>query len=144
MEPTRSVIATLEATLHRVLDRLAADLADLGLTHGEVNALAQLDPGSLRTVADLQAATGQRASTLTGVLDRLERRGLVERRLNPSDRRSFTVGLTDAGAEAAARVTATFRELDRRALDGVSGRSADGFFEVLRALGELAERRDGP
>jgi MarR family transcriptional regulator, organic hydroperoxide resistance regulator len=142
MEPTRSVIATLDATLHRVLDRLAADLADLGLTHGEVNALAQLDPGSLRTVAELQAATGQRASTLTGVLDRLERRGLVQRRLNPSDRRSFTVGLTDAGADAAARVKATFRELDRRALDGVSGRSADGFLEVLRALGELAERRD--
>jgi DNA-binding MarR family transcriptional regulator len=140
MAATPSVIATLEATVHRVLERLAADLADLGLTHGEVNALAQLGPGAVRTVAELQAATGQRASTLTGVLDRLERRGLVERRLNPRDRRSFTVGLTDAGVEVAARVEATFRDLDRQALAGISRRSADGFFEVVRALDELAAR----
>src|SRR5919205_2049941 len=93
------VIASLEATVHRVLDKLARELADLGLSHGEVNALAQLEEEA--TVAQLQAATGQRASTLTGVLDRLERRGLVERRLNPRDRRSFVVSLTDAGAAAA-------------------------------------------
>jgi MarR family transcriptional regulator, organic hydroperoxide resistance regulator len=138
MDATPSVIAGLEATLHRVLDRLAAELADLGLTHGEVNALAQLEPGAPRTVAELQGATGQRASTLTGVLDRLERRGLVERRLNPRDRRSFTVGLTEAGAAAAARVNATFRDLDDRALAAVPRRSADGFFDVLRALDAVA------
>jgi DNA-binding transcriptional ArsR family regulator len=85
------VVAALEATIHRVLDHLAAELADLKLSQGEINALAQLEPGGPVTVAQLQAATGQRASTLTGVLDRLERRGLVERALNPRDRRSFVV-----------------------------------------------------
>ena len=136
--PTPSVIAVLEATVHRVLESLGAELGELGLSHGEVNALAQLEPGAARTVAELQAATGQRASTLTGVLDRLERRGLVERRLNPRDRRSFTVQLTGAGSEAAARVRKTFRDFDERTLGSVSQRSAKGFFEVLHALDELA------
>jgi DNA-binding MarR family transcriptional regulator len=135
-----SVVASLEATVHRVLEKLGSDLAELGLSHGEVNALAQLEPDSPRTVAELQAATGQRASTLTGVLDRLERRGLVERRLNPRDRRSFTVELTDAGAQAAGRVRKTFRDFDERALRAVSQRSTKGFFEVLNALDELAGR----
>lgn len=135
---TENAIAALEATVHRVLERLDAELADLGLSHGEINALAQLEPGTRRTVAELQRATGQRASTLTGILDRLERRGLIERALNPNDRRSFTVGLTDPGAEAAARVTDAVRAMNDRALSAVSQRSAKGFFETLRALDELA------
>ena len=134
---TPNLIAALEASVHRVLEQLAVELADLGLTHGEVNALAQLEPETVRTVAELQAATGQRASTLTGVLDRLERRGFVERRLNARDRRSFTVGLTGPGAAAAVRVRETFRELDRRAVGAVSERSVKGFFDVLRALDDL-------
>lgn len=140
MSADPSVVAALERTVHRVLDRLAADLEDLGLSQGEVNALAQLEPRAGCTVAKLQAATGQRASTLTGVINRLERRGLVERRLNPRDRRSFTIKLTDDGRQAAARVRRSFRELDRSALAAVSERSAKGFFETLRALDELAER----
>ena len=135
---TENLISALEATVHRVLEKLGRDLADLGLSHGEVNALAQLEEDA--TVAQLQRATGQRASTLTGVLDRLERRGLVERRLNPSDRRSFTVSLTGAGREAAMRVRQAFGELEEAALAGVSERSAKGFFEVLAALDKEAER----
>jgi DNA-binding MarR family transcriptional regulator len=132
------VIVALEATVHRVLERLAVELEDLGLSHGEVNALAQLEPEAVRTVAELQAATGQRASTLTGVLDRLERRGLVERQLNPRDRRSFTVTLTDGGEEAAVRVKGTLRELDGEVLAAVSQLAAKGFFDVLSALDEMS------
>lgn len=132
-----SVIAALEATVHLVLDHLAVELADLGLSQGEVNALLQLDPGVPVTVAQLQAATGQRASTMTGVLDRLERGGLVERALNPEDRRSFTVVLTQPGVTVGRRIRKTFADLDTLAQRGVSGRSLDGYFEVLGRLAEL-------
>jgi MarR family transcriptional regulator, organic hydroperoxide resistance regulator len=138
--PGPSLIAAIEATVHRVLEKLGEDLKDLGLTHGEINALAALETGPGHAVADLQQATGQRASTLTGVLDRLERRGLVERRPNPRDRRSFTVDLTDEGARTAERVKAAFDAFDRQALGAVSKRSPEGFFEVLNALDELAGR----
>jgi DNA-binding MarR family transcriptional regulator len=68
--------------------------------------LAQLQPGNARSIGALAAATAQRSSTLTGVLDRLERRRLVRRRVNPADRRSFTIALTTGGERAAARVHA--------------------------------------
>ena len=73
----RPVVAALEAAVHRALDHLAAELSDLGLRQAEVNVLAQLQPGAPRSVGALAAATGQRPSTLTGVLDRLERRRFV-------------------------------------------------------------------
>ena len=131
-------IAALQATVHRVLVRLAHELADLGLTHGEINALAHLQPSHPVTVGELLAATGQRPSTLTSVLDRLERRGLLARELNPRDRRSFTVALTDGGAVAGRRVRRAFTDLDRRALGSVSQRSAQGFFEVLASINALS------
>ena len=137
----RSIIAALEAAVHIVLDRLAGELADLGLSQGEVNALLQLDEGVAVTVARLQAATGQRASTMTGVLDRLERRGLVERALNPEDRRSFTVALTEPGVGVSRRIRQTFADLDAMARQGISRRSLDGYFEVLDRLAELTARR---
>jgi DNA-binding MarR family transcriptional regulator len=138
--PRDDVIAALEATVHRVLDHLAAELADLGLGQGEINALAQLDSAAPMTVATLQAATGQRASTLTGILDRLERRGLTERALNPRDRRSFTVTLTPSGRAAAKRIRAAFEGLERDTADGVSRRALAGFFEVLDHLDALTAR----
>jgi DNA-binding MarR family transcriptional regulator len=132
-----NAISALEATVHRVLDRLARDLADLGLSAGEVNALARLGDGPL-TVAQLQAATGQRASTLTGILDRMERQGLVARGANPADRRSFLIALTKPGKKAAARVERAFAALERQALGDVSKRSVRGFYEVLAALDAAA------
>src|SRR5919108_5071138 len=68
---------------------------------------------------------------------RLERRGLIERRLNPRDRGSFTVRLTDRGVAAADRVRRTFADMEARALGAVSQRSAKGFFDVLAALDEM-------
>ena len=56
------------------------------------------------TAAELSAAVGARSSTLTGILDRLERRELVRRQAHPKDRRSYQVVLTAAGGEVAAEV----------------------------------------
>ena len=132
--PDRPVIAALEAAVHRVLDHLAAELSDLGLRHAEVNVLAQLHPGERRPVGELVSATGQRPSTLTGVLDRLERGRLVRRRVNPADRRSFTIELTAAGTRAAERVHAAFADFDARVLAELSPSAADGFHHVLDAV----------
>ena len=128
------MIAALEAAVHRVLDHLAAELSDLGLRQAEVNVLAQLRPGAPRSVGELVAATGQRPSTLTGVLDRLERRRLVRRRVNPADRRSFTIELTAPGERAAARVHEAFAALDDGVLADIPPAAADGFHHVLDAL----------
>jgi DNA-binding MarR family transcriptional regulator len=130
----RSVVAAIEAAVHRVLDHLAAELSDLGLRHAEVNVLAQLRPGAPRSIGELATATGQRRSTLTGVLDRLEQRRLVRRRVNPADRRSFTIELTAPGARAAGRVHAAFAALDEAVLADLPPRAAAGFHHVLDAL----------
>jgi DNA-binding MarR family transcriptional regulator len=50
-----------------------------------------------RTMGQLAANLGVRLSTMTGVIDQLERRGFVERVDHPEDRRSLRVELTAKG-----------------------------------------------
>jgi DNA-binding MarR family transcriptional regulator len=128
------VIADLQAATHRVIDRLAGELRGLELTPAEVNALARLRPGEPVPVAALVTATGQRPSTLTGVIDRLERRGLVARVVNPRDRRSFVLELTPAGDAAARQVQAAVAALEARVRERVGERALAGFARVLEEL----------
>jgi MarR family transcriptional regulator, organic hydroperoxide resistance regulator len=130
------VLLAVQRAAHRTLHALAGTLADLDLTPSELNALANLADGRPRSVRALSLDTGTRATTLTGVLDRLERRGYVVRELDPADRRSFRVSLTDQGRPVAARVHEAITHLERAALDGVSNRQLDGFHAVVSKLQE--------
>jgi MarR family transcriptional regulator, organic hydroperoxide resistance regulator len=108
------LVAAWQQITHRLLAALDHELADLGLSAAEINALACFAGSDARTVRELVAATAQRPSTLTGVLDRLERRGLVARAANPADRRSILVRLTPAGHTSADRVADAFAAVEAR------------------------------
>lgn len=127
------MIAAWQRTTHRLLAALDAELAGLRLTPGEVNALFAL-AGGPQTARALADATAQRASTLTGVLDRLERRGLIARRPNPADRRSTLIAPTAAGRAAAARVAEAFAAVEARIADP----------EVVRAALEAVDAALSP
>ena len=129
-----STVLALQRATHHTLTRLGQQLADLQLTASETNALANLADGRPRSVRELSADTGTRSTTLTGVLDRLERRGYVSRELDPADRRSFRITLTPDGGPVAARVAAAVAELETAALHGLSRRQVDGFHAVLEAF----------
>jgi MarR family transcriptional regulator, organic hydroperoxide resistance regulator len=124
------LVAVWQQVTHRLLAALDDELADTGLSAAEINALACFAGAESRTVRELVAATAQRPSTLTGVLDRLERRGLLERAANPADRRSVLVRLTPDGRTHAARVADAFAALEGRL-------PADEVRRLLAALGEV-------
>src|SRR5438093_11075596 len=92
-----SALLALQRATHATLQVLAAQLTDLDLTASEINALANLADGRSRTVSELGAAAGTRPTTLTSVLDRLERRGHISRGPAPGDRRAALSELTPSG-----------------------------------------------
>jgi DNA-binding MarR family transcriptional regulator len=75
-------------------------LARLRLTPNDVRALTELDGTSGRTMRSLAEEWGCDASNATWIVDRLEKRGLVERRAKPGDRRVKLVVLSAAGVKA--------------------------------------------
>ena len=84
-------------------------IAEMGLTPMQGMVMAALDAEHPPTMSELAAATYCDNSSLTGVVDRLEALGHVERVPAPNDRRARCVALTSRGAAFQQR----FREVMR-------------------------------
>ena len=85
-------------------------LTSEGLTPNDIRALMGLDPSRGRTMSELADAWTCDASNATFIVDRLEERGLAERRTVATDRRVKLVVLTPRGAEIRGRVLQRFFE----------------------------------
>ncbi|OZV84516.1 MarR family transcriptional regulator [Micromonospora echinospora] len=80
------------------------DIAELGLTPAVARALHELDPDHPVPARDLAEQLRCDRSNVTALVDKLERAGLVERRVDPADRRLKTLVVTEVGREVRARV----------------------------------------
>lgn len=78
-------------------------IGESGLTPNDARALGSLSQKSGRTMGSLAAEWKCDASTATWIVDRLEAKGLVERRAHPTDRRVKLVGLTALGVRTQAK-----------------------------------------
>jgi DNA-binding MarR family transcriptional regulator len=81
-------------------------LREAGLTPGHMKAMSILDPERPKPMRALADSLACDASTVTWLVDRLEERGLVERRASTTDRRVKTVVLTGPGIELRERLGA--------------------------------------
>src|SRR5215468_2596921 len=109
-----ALVPGLQRATHRV--GLFVQAGGLGVSQGEAHVLAELAAAGQASVAALHAAFAHRRSTLTSILDRLERRGLLRRALHPEDRRSFLIVLTPRGRSLARRVHAALAALEAAVL----------------------------
>jgi DNA-binding MarR family transcriptional regulator len=133
-----------EEEIAALVIHLASDLeawitravAPLGLTEPQALLIRRLrEPMSMGTAAEALRCD---ASNLTGIVDRLEKRGLVERRTLATDRRVKELVLTDAGREVLGRL----EELVTAApgLSDLAGDEQDALVGLLRrALGSKVE-----
>jgi DNA-binding MarR family transcriptional regulator len=98
-------------TLTRAVTRLLDDaLADVDLNDFDFAMTSMLRAQGPVSPSAVSAWTGMAPTTVSGVLRRLEQRGLVDRRPNPADGRSHLVGLTEAGLAATRRAQRAFDE----------------------------------
>lgn len=81
-----------------------AAAAECGLTPAQAHVLRLLRPGAAVAMRNLADSLGCDASNVTGIVDRLEARGLVARRSCEHDRRVKELMLTPAGMAARERV----------------------------------------
>ena len=88
------------------------------------------------TPGALGRAIARDKSTITPLIQDLRRRGLIERRPSPTDRRSATLSLTKAGESMLRDLLRHAREHDRR-LDEIVG---DRKPELIRLLRQIAEQ----
>jgi MarR family transcriptional regulator, organic hydroperoxide resistance regulator len=78
--------------------RFIAIAQEFDLTPIQMGAIRTLDPNQPVPMSELAGALHCDASNVTGLVDRLETRGLAERRHADGDRRVKMIALTDEGA----------------------------------------------
>jgi DNA-binding MarR family transcriptional regulator len=119
---------------HAVSGRLAVRLAPLGVTLRGYVVLSAVAEDGAQTQFGLAQALGIDKSTMVVAVDDLEDKGLVRRRLSPSDRRVRLLELTQAGAHVLETAAVVIREGEAEALAELSQDEQDLLVGLLHRL----------
>jgi DNA-binding MarR family transcriptional regulator len=96
-EPFLNVLRPMVEAYFAVLRRSDRHVRSLGLTPSQFDVIATLGDTQGMSCRELSETTLVTKGTLTGVLDRLEAKGLTERVPSKNDRRSTIIRLTEQG-----------------------------------------------
>jgi DNA-binding MarR family transcriptional regulator len=97
-----------------VSSRMEAALSELNLTPARYELLGLLDntEGGRMSLRDLSRATLHHPATMTYTIDTLEKRKLIRRKPDPSDRRAVLAEVTAAGRELVVRASRVLEAID--------------------------------
>jgi len=98
------------------------------------------DQAAGRSQSELSRALIMHRSNATGLVDRLEQRGLVRRTESAQDRRAWRVVLTPAGRRLLARILPRYHEAAEAVGDFIEAAEARALIHTLRQLGDRARQ----
>ncbi len=133
MDPlTAEVVELIGTVVARYHEEYEAAAAEHQLTGAQARVLALLsrEPMPMRRVAEQLKCE---PSNVTGIVDRLESRGLVERRPDPADRRVKLAAATERGRETATRLRGALA-FAREPLAALSAPERTALRDILRRM----------
>jgi len=92
-------------------------------------------------LSELGRCAGLEPSTITGLVDRMERDGLVFRTNVPDDRRAQKANLTEKGSSVRTSVLSAVDAMEKEAFAGVDSEDMEVAKKVLRTLLKNASKR---
>jgi len=138
MKPEGDAIGEAIVYLDTESRRLTKEVAARhGLTGPQLTVVKMLETLGELSLSRLSEKIRAQNSTVTGIVDRMEREGLVARARSTSDRRVVQITLTARGHQLAREVKVEPIQIFREALVGLS---RDDAKDLLRILTKLANR----
>jgi DNA-binding MarR family transcriptional regulator len=123
--------------MHISKQRFMAIASEFDLSPPQVMALRHLDPAEPKPMSELAQALRCDNSNVTGIVDRLEDRGLVERRPGEHDRRVKMLTITERGIDVRDRLAARLEE-PPEPLAALSSEDQRALRDIMRrALGRV-------
>lgn len=138
--PTMRELARAYQAFSNYSDR---HIRTLDLTPPQFDVIATLGGTEGMSMKDLAAKTLVTKGTLTGIVDRLEKRGLVRREIPPANRRSFTVVLTEPGEELFQTAFPAHVSHLRGRFEGLTPAELEQLRKLLKKLREQFESSTG-
>ena len=110
----------------RLLERVKAS----GLTLGQPKVLDYLKNHDGASQKEIAAGCFIEAGSLTSILNRMEEKGLIERRMLNGNRRTFHIFMTESGKKSQKLVEEAFVEIEEAAWKDISPEEAEAFMKI--------------
>ena len=133
----RRVDAIVETLVYLYTEsrRLTKGMArQFGLTAPQLTVIKLLEQLGDLSLSSLSSRIKAQNSTVTGIIDRMEREGWVVRERSQEDRRIVLIRLTDQGRELAESIEVEPMAIFRDALGSLSREELDQLFRILERL----------
>ena len=129
---------------HLARERMDARMSRFGMTPAQTHVLRYLrQNGGQMLQRELLENLKVKPSTVNGILDRMEEKGLVERSVSGTDARQRVVALTPAGLEREAEAKQSFLEAEALIAKGLTEEETDTLRSLLeRVIHNLEEDRN--
>lgn len=140
--PSRRLFFLLSAGARRVQRWVDGELAGMGgLTQAQSGLLFFLGKDGGALIGEAAEALDVAPSAMTGLVDRMARAGLVERRPDAGDGRSHRLYLTDEGRAARTAALAGLKDLNATLTEGFTEAEVDAIARWLLSLQTRFPRR---
>ncbi|MDX1455482.1 MAG: MarR family transcriptional regulator [Gammaproteobacteria bacterium] len=136
------ILASLRRII-RAVDLYSRYLAlRYSLTGPQLVCVRQLLKHGSMTPGELAKRISLSPATITGIVDRLEKRGLVTRERSQEDKRKVVIALTPAGEQQVEQMPPPLHETFLRRLEQLSEDEQDEIDEVLAKIVDMMEAQD--
>ena len=120
-----------------------ANLRNTGLTIGQPKILDYLKEHDGSNQKEIARACFLEAGSLTTILNKMEEKGLIERRMLNGNRRSFHIFMTEEGKRKQQMVDKAFKEIEQKALSGILEEEYERFLNIYKRIySNLQEKSD--
>ena len=148
VKPPQELVSSTAFLLKRlgwaVKDRSMEAFEAAGASPYQYAVLAVLEEGARETQATVADALGYDRSYLVGLLDELEKGGLIERKRDPADRRRHLVNLTPAGSKTLKQLREISRGVEDEFLEPLKAEERKTLHRLLLKLAAHHDPRYGP
>jgi MarR family transcriptional regulator, organic hydroperoxide resistance regulator len=115
--------------------RLTKGMArEVGLTGPQLTVIKLLETFENLSLSSLSERIRAQNSTVTGIIDRMEREGLVRRERSTTDRRVVHIRLSDKGLKLAQKIQVEPMEIFRGALQSLSQADLKDLLRIMNKL----------
>ena len=124
----------LTGAQHNVFQEMKKQLDQYELTpiqYAVLKCIGELDLHNPKEIADYLMLEN---STISGILDRMENKGLIERSIDTEDRRYIRVDITEAARALEKPVNKTVEDVNKTVLSGFTNKEAEQLRTLLTKL----------
>jgi DNA-binding MarR family transcriptional regulator len=140
MKPLK-ILSPLHKAIRQIEIFLDRKTSQHNLSCSEGHMVSYLLSYSPCPLADLNRILNLKPSTLTSMLDRLEKRKIITRKIYPDDRRSWIIELQPEGKKLAKEIRSTLESFEQSIIQQLSEEELEAFEKVTSIISSVTKIR---